>query len=191
MRKKEKKASPSKQSRISRRNRWLIGVAAVLLAGAISLIVFIPTLNDTTFGPDRSVIPHKPITLEFMKQGELSFLNAQGAILARLDIEIAEDEATRERGLMYRESLAEHQGMLFVFHEDEPRSFWMKNTPLPLDMLFVDSNNRIVAIHQNTIPYSEQEYVCTQHARYVVETNAGFVAKHGIALGDRIDWRRD
>ncbi len=125
-----------------------------------------------------------------MKHGELSFFSAEGKELARIDIEIAEDDLSREQGLMYRNEMAEHHGMLFVFEDEAFRSFWMKNTPLPLDIIFVDGQHRIITIHKNTTPFSEEEYRSSAPARYVVEVNAGFTDRFKIQVGDRIRWRR-
>jgi len=91
---------------------------------------------------------------------------------------------------MYRDKLAENQGMLFVFEGEEDRSFWMKNTVLSLDMIFVNGKNQIVTIHKNTTPYSEQSYASTNPSQYVVEVNAGYTDKHKISVGDHITWSR-
>jgi hypothetical protein len=90
---------------------------------------------------------------------------------------------------MYREKMAENQAMLFVFDGEGPRSFWMKNTILSLDMIFVNGKNEVVTIHKYTTPYSEDSYASTRPAQYVVEVNGGFADKYGIAAGDRIAWR--
>jgi uncharacterized membrane protein (UPF0127 family) len=91
---------------------------------------------------------------------------------------------------MYRDKLAENQGMLFIFEDDAPRAFWMKNTVLSLDMIFVNSRNEIVTIHKNTTPYSEQSYESTKPAKYVIEVNAGYTDGHKVSVGDHIAWSR-
>jgi uncharacterized membrane protein (UPF0127 family) len=126
---------------------------------------------------------------EFQKQGELRFLSVNGRLITTVDIEIAREESKRELGLMYREKMAENQAMLFVFDGDGPRSFWMKNTILSLDMIFVNGNNEVVTIHKYTTPYSEDSYASMGPAQYVVEANGGFTDKYRIAVGDRITWR--
>ena len=107
-----------------------------------------------------------------------------------MDIEIADNESTRELGLMGRPTMEEHQAMLFVFDEEFYASFWMKNTILPLDMIFADKTGRIMTIHKNTTPFSEQTYAATAPVMFVVETVAGFTDRYGIGVGDRIQWRR-
>lgn len=102
--------------------------------------------------------------------------------------EIADNPITQAKGLMFRENLDEGQGMIFIFSGDEKRSFWMKNTLIPLDLIFVASNFTIVDIKENFQPC--QEFECPRYvskpAAYVLEVNAGFAEKHGIAEGDRI-----
>ncbi len=73
--------------------------------------------------------------------------------------------------------------MLFVFGSDGPRSFWMKNTPLPLDIIFINAAKRVVSIAANTTPYSLESLPSAGPAKYVLEVNGGFCARHGIAAG--------
>ncbi len=126
---------------------------------------------------------------KFQKNGELTFTSKEGNFLARIDIEIAETEAKQAQGLMYRNSMKENQGMLFIFPRDDYRSFWMKNTVIPLDMIFVNSKFKIVTIKKNTIPYDESSYPSTAPAKYVIEVNAGFCDKYEIKVGDKISFR--
>lgn len=104
----------------------------------------------------------------------------------RFTVEIADEPQERARGLMFREEMARDAGMLFVF--DRPRliGMWMKNTPLPLDMLFADRAGRIVGIHENAIPFSTDVISAPRRALYVLELNAGVVHERGIAVGDRL-----
>lgn len=92
---------------------------------------------------------------------------------------------------MYRENMQEDQGMLFIFPVEEYQSFYMKNTIMPLDIMFVNSKKQIVKIHKNTTPYSEKSLPSFNPAVYVVEVNAGFSDKFGIKEGSYIDWRRN
>ncbi|MPM60050.1 hypothetical protein SDC9_106897 [bioreactor metagenome] len=87
---------------------------------------------------------------------------------------------------MYRKSLPADAGMLFVFDEEEIQGFWMKNTYIPLDMLFVNADNEIITIHTNTAPLKEWNYASTRPALYVVEVNAGYCAQKQITEGDKI-----
>ena len=126
----------------------------------------------------------------FRKDAELVFVSAKGVTLARIDVEIAERATDRMRGLMFREQMDENQGMLFVFPVEEPLSFWMKDTPLPLDIIFLGADRTIVTIRENTVPFSETSVPSDRPAQYVVEVNAGFAARHRLAPGDRVFWQR-
>ncbi|RNC65491.1 DUF192 domain-containing protein [Proteiniphilum sp. X52] len=129
------------------------------------------------------------IDIPFRKQGELFFTSRQnGDTLAMIDIEVADNDQLRARGLMYRRSLPENAGMLFIQSMEEMQSFWMKNTYIPLDILFVNRDKEIVTIHANTTPLKEWNYASTKPAIYVVEVNAGFTNRHGIRTGDRIEF---
>ena len=103
-------------------------------------------------------------------------------------VEIANTPASREHGLMYRSDLGAEAGMLFLFPQDEDLQFWMKNTPLPLDMVFIDASRIIVGIVADTRPFSTQARGVGKPSRYVLETHAGFCARHGIASGDKVDF---
>jgi uncharacterized membrane protein (UPF0127 family) len=107
----------------------------------------------------------------------------------RYTIEIAADNASREHGLMDRTEMAADHGMLFVFDDDLPRTFWMKNTKIPLDMLFFDADNKLVSIAHNVPPCVSDPcpgYSSGAPARYVLELNAGESAKLGLTSGDPI-----
>jgi uncharacterized protein len=102
-------------------------------------------------------------------------------------VEIVNTPQKRAFGLMYRKDLSESQGMLFVFPREEPLSFWMKNTPLPLDIVFINSAHTVVNIAANTTPFSEEPLPSAAPAQFVLEVNAGFCQKHGITAGARVD----
>jgi uncharacterized membrane protein (UPF0127 family) len=102
-------------------------------------------------------------------------------------VEIANTPQKRAFGLMFRKDLSESQGMLFLFPREEPLSFWMKNTPLPLDIVFINSARTIISITANTTPFSEEPLPSAGPAQFVLEVNAGFCQKHGITTGARVD----
>ena len=129
------------------------------------------------------------LDIPFRKQGELLFTSQViGDTLAVIDIEVADNNQLRARGLMYRRLLPENAGMLFIQDMEEMQSFWMKNTYIPLDILFVNRDKEIVTIHANTTPLKEWNYASTEPALYVVEVNAGFSNRHNIGVGDRIEF---
>lgn len=105
----------------------------------------------------------------------------------RVYVELALTPEQQERGLMYRQSLAKDAGMLFVFSESDVHSFWMKNTPLPLDMLFIDAEREIVGIVEHAVPFTTTNRTVGKPSRYVLEVNAGFAGEHNMKSGDRVD----
>ena len=130
-------------------------------------------------------------TIIFKKQGYLSFLNSEKQQITSIDIEIADNEFTREKGLMYRRSMDENQGMLFIFESSAERYFWMKNTYIPLDIIYVNEKKEIVSIQKSAIPLSEESLPSFKDAMYVVEVNAGFTDKFKINSGYFIDFKID
>jgi uncharacterized protein len=109
---------------------------------------------------------------------------ADGKPLVTVQVEIADSRGKREFGLMYREHLDENAGMIFVFGQPQHLDFWMKHTEIPLDMIFADSNGKIVGIVENAKPLSEQDLGVDGDSQYVLEVNGGFSKRHGIKAGD-------
>jgi uncharacterized membrane protein (UPF0127 family) len=101
-------------------------------------------------------------------------------------VEIADDEAERERGLMYRPPLADDRGMLFEFPDSAERSFWMRNTPSSLDIIYIDPTGMIVSIARHATPYSEAQLPSNGAANGVLEVRAGLTEQIGAKPGDRI-----
>ncbi len=124
----------------------------------------------------------------FKKEGELTFYSENNKQLAKIDIEIADTEYDRQLGLMKRKSMEENEGMLFIFPGESLKSFWMRNTFIPLDMIFVNANKEIVTIHKNTKVLSDQSYPSSAPAEYVIEVNAGYTDKYKIKEGDKVSW---
>ncbi|HAV21976.1 MAG: hypothetical protein A2X67_14255 [Ignavibacteria bacterium GWA2_55_11] len=132
----------------------------------------------------------RPVDTMFVKEGELTFRRQDGTTITKIDIEIADDQEQRTSGLMGRPMLDERCGMLFVFEQEEPRSFWMMNTMISLDMMFVNGKKEVVTVHSRTIPFSTESYASSADCQYVVEVNAGFADRYGISQGDKIDWEK-
>jgi uncharacterized protein len=109
-----------------------------------------------------------------------------GAERASLRVEIADTGSKRETGLMYRNHLDEDAGMIFVFAAPSHQAFWMKNTEIPLDMIFADASGRIIGIVHNARPYSESLDAVPGESQYVLEVNGGFAARHHVVAGDRL-----
>lgn len=103
-------------------------------------------------------------------------------------VEIADTPQKRSLGLMYRKELAEGAGMLFIFEESQQLSFWMKNTPLPLDMMFIDEDRKIVGIVKEAVPFTTSPRKVDGESRYVLEVNAGFSERHKVKAGDTVSF---
>jgi len=101
-------------------------------------------------------------------------------------VEIADNDAEREKGLMYRKELPEGRGMLFDFHREQDVSFWMQNTYIPLDMLFIRADGSILRIVEDTEPLSTRLIPSGGPVRAVLEVIGGTARKLGIAPGDRV-----
>jgi hypothetical protein len=112
--------------------------------------------------------------------------DAQGGV-HRVEVEVAATPESRARGLMWREELPAGQGMLFVFAEEEVQSFWMRNTLIPLDMLFIDSEGRIVGIVERAQPRTLTGRSVGVPGRYVLEVPGGWCQSKGIATGDTVE----
>jgi hypothetical protein len=101
-------------------------------------------------------------------------------------VEVADTPAKRELGLQYRKELGSDRGMIFLFAAEAPQTFWMKNTPIPLDMIFINRDRRIVGIIEQTVPYSLESRSVKAPSQYVLEINGGLAKRHGIQTGDRV-----
>lgn len=107
----------------------------------------------------------------------------------KIIIEIADSEEERSKGLMFRTSLKENAGMLFIFDQPSIQAFWMKNTLIPLDMIFIDENKRIadIATAQPCTLDPCPVYKSTRQVIYVLEVNAGFAERNNIDVGDKVE----
>jgi len=164
-------------------NRIFIVVAILLAAAFLVMFVYKPSSRKE----DPAVRPGVSIP-EFRKDGTLSFIVRERRDTVRIEIEVVKDQSAIMRGLMYRLKMEDYQGMLFIFPEEEKRWFWMKNTYIPLDIIYLDDDLKIVTIQADTQPLSEESIPSELPARYVLEVNAGFAAVHGIREGDKIEF---
>ncbi|WP_414640781.1 DUF192 domain-containing protein [Archangium sp.] len=104
----------------------------------------------------------------------------------RVDVEVAATPESRTRGLMWRQELPAGQGMLFIFPEEEVQSFWMRNTLIPLDMIFIDSAGKIVGIVENAQPRTLTSRSVGRPGRYVLEVPGGWSRAHGLERGGTV-----
>jgi uncharacterized protein len=109
-------------------------------------------------------------------------LRGPGAVM-RFSVEVADDNAERAKGLMFRESLPTSGGMLFVYESPRRASFWMKNTPLPLDLIFMDATGTVTRVHENAVPFDTTSIDGGDGVQFVLEINGGLAARLGLGPG--------
>lgn len=119
----------------------------------------------------------------------LAFVSS-GDTLATIKVAVAKTESERDEGLMDVHHMAENRGMLFIFDHQQPLSFWMVNTPLSLDIIFVNKQHKIVRIHHSTQPFSRKNLASGKPALYAVETNGGFCVAHDIRQGMKVVFKQ-
>jgi uncharacterized protein len=167
-----------------------ITVILVLITILVFMLLFIvpglpgklPLIRDNS---EMSI--REPV---FRRDGTVRFLqNGTRKVLFEGPIEVAQTPESQKQGLMYRKSMPDSAGMLFVFGVAEQLIFWMKNTIIPLDIIYADPAKKIVRIARNTKPYSEDPIPSGKVAMFVLEMNAGFALKHGLNEGDLIDFK--
>ena len=173
-------ASPNKRPGMSRLTVLLYGTFVILsltMANCQSKKTTQATSNDLT------------TDVKFRKEGELKFLEGKtDKLISKIDIEVASTPEEEQQGLMYRRSMADSLGMLFMFDTEEAQSFWMKNTYIPLDIIYVNAKKEIVSISQDCKPLSEDAIPSIGNAKYVVEVIGGYAAQKGLKKGDKIDY---
>lgn len=124
---------------------------------------------------------------EFTKEATLTFVSAKKDTSAVFSIEIAKTSYEQQTGLMYRKSMKKNQGMLFVYPDEQARyGFYMKNTYIPLDLIYIDSDNKIVDFNEQAEPLNETPLPSNAPAKYVLEVNAGTVQNLDLELGDLV-----
>jgi len=122
--------------------------------------------------------------------GVVEMLLPDGSVAAALAVEIAETPETRARGLMGRALGDFMTGMLFIFETAEPQTFWMRDTPGSLDMIFIDADGKVLNVAAHTTPLSDRQYSSAGPAKYVMEAKAGFADRYGIRPGCSMRWKR-
>lgn len=140
---------------------------------------------------EKSIRQVTTAPIEFKKEAEAYLVRTTGDTLQHLDIEIADDDYQRETGLMYRTTLEKNDGMLFIFEEEQPRGFYMKNTNIPLDLIFLNADNKIVNIKKNAKPQSTKTIESEVPAQYVLEINAGLSEEWNLQTGDSLILNKD
>ncbi len=144
-------------------------------------------LNITSCKQEHKIV--KPVDIIFKKEGTLSLYKpTKDSLLATLDIEIANNDYEIQTGLMYRNTMKAKQGMLFIFDDITERNFYMKNTRIPLDIIYIDKNKKIVSFQKNAKPFDETSLPSNALVKFVLEVNAGKVDTWSLAVGDSISF---
>lgn len=130
------------------------------------------------------------VSLTACAQGpHVDIVAPDGTVRADVAVEIAATPQERETGLMYRSHLGANDGMIFLFTHPQQLTFWMKNTEIPLDMIFAAANRQVVGTVDHAEPYSEQLLSVDGDSKYVLEVNGGFCKAHRIQAGDHLKFR--
>ena len=166
-------------------NRFRIPLPAIVLFGALAVLGPSGCKEDAKTSLNTE-------TAAFTREGLLNIYQGKSdSVRHGLVIEIAETEYETQTGLMYRKKMDEAAGMLFIFPEERMHSFYMKNTHIPLDILFIKSDLTVANIARNTKPLDETGIPSAEPVQYVLEINAGMSDRWGIEPGDRIRFWRD
>lgn len=159
-----------------------------ILSVASLFLIFGLGLTSCEDDKKEEVIETEPIT--FTKEGELYLIKASGDTLRKLDIELAESSYEHQTGLMYRESMENDQGMLFIYNDERVRSFYMKNTYIPLDIIYYDADSSLVSIQKNATPRDETSLPSEGPAQFVLEINGGLSDEWGLEAEDKMSFKR-
>jgi uncharacterized protein len=154
------------------------------------IVLVLGIIMAWSVGP--GVVGPAPVTAApvIRADGVVEMLLPDGSVAATLAVEIAETPEARARGLMERVLSDFMAGMLFIFETAQPQTFWMRNTPSSLDMIFVDAGGKVLNVASHTTPMSDRLYSSAGPAKYVVEAKAGFADRFGIRPGCTMRWKR-
>ena len=155
------------------------------LLAVVTLLIGCETQSATPESTQK-----EEVSIPFRTDGTLDLIRGEENYLT-LDIEIADTDSAITRGLMQRSSLPDLSGMLFLMPEERIQSFWMSNTTISLDIIFINSAMEIVHIAKYTTPLSPDSVPSEYPAAFVLEVIAGFSDTHGLLEGDLISWRRN
>ncbi|QDO92664.1 DUF192 domain-containing protein [Formosa sediminum] len=157
-------------------------IFSILLLGLATLTLACKDEKKTTIAPTE---------ITFKKEGELTLYKSKtDSVIKTLNIEIADTGYDRETGLMYRSAMENNNAMLFVFPDELPRGFYMKNTQIPLDIIYIAENKTIASIAKNAKPMDETTVLSHKPAMYVLEVNAGLADAWQLKEGDSITYTK-
>ena len=155
----------------------------------VSTLLALGFFSFNTVSCKKEIKQVKQAEVTFKKEGDLViFKSTSDSTKINIDIEIADNEYETQTGLMYRTSMKSNQGMLFIFDDQAERFFYMKNTKIPLDLIFIDENKKIVSFQKNAKPFDENSLPSKFPAKYVLEVNANLVDTWELNIGDLISF---
>ena len=158
-----------------------MNVRILLIFNILSILCFISCKEEAR----KSI---KKIVPSFRQDSE-AFIVRNGDTVQKVWIEVADTPYKRQTGLMYRKQMDLNQGMLFVFDEERPQSFYMKNTYIPLDIIYIGKNHTVVSIQKDAKPLDEKSLPSEGPAQYVLEINSGLSDQWELKKGDTINWQ--
>ncbi len=168
----------------------VIGLLVIFVASFLFTSVFKKDSGGGNNSGASSSVTETSNEPPFTHEGQLWFLTDKGDTITQIAIEVADNEYETTRGLMFRKTMDIQQGMLFVFPDEDFRSFWMKNTYLPLDIIYAAESGEIGSCQMSAVPYSEESLPSKKPAKYVVEVNAGFWDKYQLKEGYKVVFER-
>lgn len=162
--------------------------AFIAVGCALALGCTMPATGGQNVGgcPAGAARGQSPVGLD-----QIALCITSGKTTRTFTVEVAKTSAEQSKGMMFRTEMADDTGMLFPFPEPKVASFWMKNTVIPLDIIFVRPNGTIESIAENTIPYSMESVEAGEPVAAVLELRGGLTAEMGIAAGDKIGWKAE
>lgn len=178
----QKQAKKKPQARKNRLGSVLLIILTVII---LFSFLFFNLYNPGRKRPAENQTASSSAGIPFRKDAQLTIHRQHNGPLI-LDVEIADEEEERMQGLMYRYSMKENQGMFFIFPYEEPRSFWMKNTFISLDIIYINKDYEIVSIQKYTQPKSTYSLPSEAPAQFVLEVVAGYADRYGVGPGDRV-----
>jgi len=160
----------------------------IINLGLLSLFISISFTSCENDEKKNESIETDPIT--FTKEGEIYLIKSSGDTIQKLDVEFAESDYEHQTGLMYRETMKENQGMLFIYNSERVRNFYMKNTYIPLDIIYYEADSTLVSIQKNTTPRDETSLPSEGPAQYILEVNGGLSDEWGLEKNDKMSFLR-
>jgi uncharacterized membrane protein (UPF0127 family) len=154
-------------------------------------VVTVLALSAACQPGQSSAVGAKPRYVEPTEKNRPTFRKARVVVQGQggdlpLSVEVAEDDPQRAYGLMFKKQMGDDEGMIFLFDETREHIFWMKNTFIPLDMVFIGDDRRVEGVYENAEPFSLQRMTVQKPSRYVLEVNAGWCRQHGVGAGAQL-----